>query len=881
MKKQETTVTIEGHELRLTSLEKVLYPVTGFTKGQVIDYYARIAPVLLPHLRDRPLTLKRYPNGVDGEFFYEKRAPKYRPKWFKTAAVASERDPTGKIDYCLVNDLASLTWVANLADLELHPFLAKRQDVECPTQIMFDLDPGAPADVTDCAEVAFWIREAMEKLGLRCFVKSSGSKGLQIHVPLNTPTTYATTKPFARAFAVAMTEAHPDRVVYDMKKALRPGKVLIDWSQNDSSKTTICVYSLRARPHPFVATPLTWDEVKACRDRDDPKIVLFESEQVLKRVEKKGDLFADVLTLKQMLPKKAMEVVATLSRENFPAKLPAAKSHGRKTTGKGLAAYEAKRDFQKTSEPRGTKKAPSSRDALFAIQKHDASRLHYDFRLAMDGVLKSWAVPKGIPTQKGEKHLAVEVEDHPMDYAKFEGIIPEGNYGGGTVMVWDIGTWHLLGGTPVEAHKSGLLHFELKGKKLQGEWSLIRMNRGRSSKNEWLLLKSGESVTAVSAKADDSSALTHRSMARIAREKDATWRSSREKKPGPPPEDPGPAPKEKSKGGRVAPAADPAELASRFVEPMKCLPREAVPTGPDWLYELKFDGYRAQAIVRGGEALLLSRNRKALNGRFPDLAAEVAKLPVRDAVLDGEVVALDHDNRPSFQLLQNYEQGPPLLYYFFDLISVDGENLAGRPLEERKARLQKVLAGVSPRLLFSGALPGSAEQVWATIRQRRLEGIIAKRRKSLYEPGERSGQWVKIKAINQQDFIIGGFTEPKGGRAHFGALLIGVYEKKQLRFCGKVGTGFDRKLLSSLHAQMKKLRAESCPFFNLPEASAGRWGGGVTASEMKRCTWVKPLLVAEVQFTEWTGDGSLRHPSFLGLRDDIPPRDVHRETPRQ
>jgi len=305
MKKQEGTFKVDGRELHLTRLEKALYPQTGFTKGQVIDYYIRIAPVLLPHLRDRPLTLKRYPNGVTEEFFYEKRAPKYRPGWFKTAAVASEHDPTGKIDYCLVNDLSSLVWVANLADLELHPFLAKKQNVECPTQIVFDLDPGAPADVTDCAEVALWIRDVFGKMKLKCFVKSSGSKGLQIHVPLNTPTSYDITKPFARAFAVGMQEAHPERIVYDMKKALRPGKVLIDWSQNDASKTTILAYSLRAKTRPFVAAPLTWDEVIRCFKKDDSKHIFFETEQVLKRVKKMGDLFAEVLTLKQKLPKAA------------------------------------------------------------------------------------------------------------------------------------------------------------------------------------------------------------------------------------------------------------------------------------------------------------------------------------------------------------------------------------------------------------------------------------------------------------------------------------------------------------------------------------------------------------------------------------------------
>jgi bifunctional non-homologous end joining protein LigD len=877
MKKQETTVTIEGRELRLTSLDKVLYPETGFTKGQVIDYYARISPVLLPHLKDRPLTLKRYPNGVDQEFFYEKRAPKYRPAWLKTAAVSSAHDPTGKIDYCLANDLPSLTWAANLADLELHPFLARRQNVERPTQIMFDLDPGAPADVTDCAEVAFWIRDAMEKLGLQCFIKSSGSKGLQLHIPLNTPTSYDITKPFARAFAVAMQAAHPDRVVYDMKKSLRPGKVLIDWSQNDSSKTTICVYSLRARPHPFVAAPLTWDEVAACRQKKNPRLVFFESDAVLKRVEKMGDIFADVLTLRQKLPRQAAENIEHSLKET---KAPRAKKSSARATktkpGNLLQEYKAKRDFQKTSEPRGAKKSPTSDAALFVIQKHDASRLHYDFRLAMDGVLKSWAVPKGIPTKKGEKHLAVEVEDHPMDYANFEGIIPEGNYGGGTVMVWDTGTYRMLGGTPLEAWKSGLLHFELRGKKLNGEWSLIRMDRGRSDKPEWLLLKSGANTAAISKKSDDRSALTRRSMSKIARDKDASWQSHRPASHGGKPEK---APLKKKVADRKKPGAEtPRELASRFVEPMKCLPREELPTGGDWLYELKFDGYRSLAILHKKQALLLSRNRKSLNARFPDLADEVVKIPAREAVLDGEIVALDEHQRPSFQILQNYEDNPPLLYYFFDLLSLEGQDLTGEPLETRKAKLQKLLEGVSPRLLFSGELPGGPEKIWRAIQAQHLEGIVAKRRTSLYESGARSGQWVKVKAIHQQDFVIGGFTEPKGGRSHFGALLIGVYEKAGLRFCGKVGTGFDQKRLASLHREMMKLQAPRCPFVNLPEPRTGRWGGGVTAAEMKRCTWIDPRLVCEVRFTEWTGDGSLRHPAFTGLRDDVPARDVHRES---
>jgi bifunctional non-homologous end joining protein LigD len=902
MKPQSGTFKIDGRELKLTHLEKVLYPEVGFTKGQVIDYYIRAAPVLLPHLKDRPLTLKRYPNGVDGEFFYEKRAPKYRPDWLQTAEVPSAHDPTGHINYCLANDLSSLVWAANLADLELHPFLAKKQNVECPTQIVFDLDPGAPADATDCAEIALWIRAALEKLELKCFIKSSGSKGLQIHIPLNTPTSYEITKPFARAFAVAMQEAHPDRVVYDMKKTLRPGKVLIDWSQNDSSKTTILVYSLRAKPQPWVATPLTWEEVATCFKKDDPQAVLFDSEKALKRIDKMGDLFAELLTLKQKLPKDAAQKIVELIKTN-PA-VPATKSKAGKKAAPAAATekaddaesgpaslnkYHAKRDFQQTREPQGVKKAPTSEASLFVIQKHDASHLHYDFRLSMGGVLKSWAVPKTIPTQKGEKHLAVEVEDHPLDYANFEGIIPAGNYGGGTVMVWDTGTYQMLGGTPLEAHQQGLLHFQLKGKKLNGEWSLIRTDRAPSDKPKWLLLKSGESVKPISAKLDDSSALTHRTMAKIAKEKDASWQSNRgnalkshpiETKASPAPKKTiSKAPAASAKPPEQAPEKSLAPLARKFVEPMKCRPREEVPEGEDWLYELKFDGYRSLAICERGEALLMSRNRKTLNPRFPGLAAEVAKLPVRNAILDGEIVAMDANNRPSFQILQNYEQGPPLLYYFFDLLELDGIDYTQQPLEVRRDKLQKLLKNVSPQLLFSGELSGTAQEVWKLIQKERLEGIIAKRRASVYEVGERSGQWAKIKAINQQDFVIAGYTEPQGSRSHFGALLVGVFEGKQLRFCGKVGTGFNQKMLASLFGQMEKLKVGKCPFFNLPTPRSDRWGGGITASEMKRCTWLQPKLIAEVQFTEWTGDGSLRHPSFLGLRDDIAATDVRRETP--
>lgn len=298
----ESEIEIEGKRLRVSNLDKVLYPKAGFTKADVIDYYIRIAPVLLPHLKNRALTLKRYPNGVEGPFFYEKRCPTHRPPWVKTAAVWSEGN-NANINFCLANDLPTLVWAANLADLELHTYLAYGRTPLKPTMVVFDLDPGPPATIVECCQVALWFREIFAEWKLECYAKTSGSKGMQLYIPLNTPTTFDKTKPFAHALAERLEREHPKLVVSRMAKNLRKGKVFVDWSQNDNSKTTVCVYSLRAKDRPTVSTPVTWDEVKACLASKDPSQLVFETEATLKRVEKHGDLFAPVLTQKQKLPK--------------------------------------------------------------------------------------------------------------------------------------------------------------------------------------------------------------------------------------------------------------------------------------------------------------------------------------------------------------------------------------------------------------------------------------------------------------------------------------------------------------------------------------------------------------------------------------------------
>ncbi len=294
---------VEDRKIQVSNLDKVLYPKVGFTKGQVIDYYIRIAPVLLPHLKDRPLTMKRYPDGVEGEFFYEKNCPEHRPKWVQTAKVWSEGNQR-IMDYCLANDLPTLVWAANLADLELHTSLSRKNKIERPTMMVFDLDPGAPANIVQCCQVGLWLRDLLGQMKLKSFAKTSGSKGLQIYVPLNTAVTYDKTKNLSLALAQYLEREHADLVTSNMSKAVRKGKVFVDWSQNDEHKTTICAYSLRAREEPTVSTPVAWNEVENCIKKKKADLLRFRSDQVLARVEKRGDFFEPVEEMKQKLPKK-------------------------------------------------------------------------------------------------------------------------------------------------------------------------------------------------------------------------------------------------------------------------------------------------------------------------------------------------------------------------------------------------------------------------------------------------------------------------------------------------------------------------------------------------------------------------------------------------
>jgi bifunctional non-homologous end joining protein LigD len=845
---KKNILKVDGRELELTNLDKVMYPKAGFTKGQVIDYYTRIAPYILPHLKDRPVTLKRYPDGVSSEHFYEKNAPSFTPAWVNRFPVSSET--RGKtINYILINDLPTLIWSANLANLEIHPFLSAAPEIDVPTMVVFDLDPGEGADILSSCKAALLVKELLERLKLKSFVKVSGSKGIHLHVPLNTPVTYDMTQPFARSIAVALENEHPDFIVSEMAKAKRTGKVLIDWSQNSRYKSTVAVYSLRAtHDRPYVAAPLTWKELQSALKKADASSLFFDPEQVLRRAQESGDLFAPALKLKQKLPEPFMQL------GSFAPERPVSNDAG------ALAQYRQKRDFTKTPEPPPSIPQPSRQGGrrLYVIQKHAASHLHYDLRLELGGTLKSWAVPKGPPLELRQTRLAMETEDHPMEYAKFEGIIPKGEYGGGTVMVWDVGTYELIDGN----YWKGKLHIFIDAVKLKGEWVLTRRDDGDGKRNAWLMIKVGEGMKKLPAKKENASALTRRTMEEIAAANDAVWHSNRndDGKPSTP----------KPQTTIDLSALPPARKG--FIQPMMATSVASLPDHEkQWMYEIKLDGYRCLALKEGRRVTLFSRRGNSLNEDFPAVAKALEPLP-EQTMIDGEIVALDEQGRPSFNALQNRRSGKqPLHYYVFDLLSYQGRSLLGVELQKRRELLRAILPA-SSTVIFSEDFQTPADQLLKSARELRLEGVVAKRADSLYEPGKRSRLWVKYKIQQGQEFVVGGY---KIGNP-LDCLLIGYYDKGKLLFLDKVRNGLTPWLRKELHQKLKPLETKVCPFANLPERKTRL--GAVTKEEMKNCRWLRPEIVAQIEYGEWTADNHLRHPQFAGLREDKDPQEVVRET---
>lgn len=484
-----------------------------------------------------------------------------------------------------------------------------------------------------------------------------------------------------------------------------------------------------------------------------------------------------------------------------------------------LTGYKKKRSFDQSPEPKARIVKPG-KSLIFVVQKHHARSLHYDLRLELDGVLKSWAVPKGPPQSPQEKRLAIMVEDHPYDYKDFEGVIPAGNYGAGLVEIWDQGTYEVADAKSLKQSQSlmraglkkGHVRLVLKGLKLQGEYSLIHTARP-GAPNAWLFIKAGE--------------------------KKANTRSKKKKND---------------------------EMPSS-VKPMLAQIADQPFSNKDWLFEIKWDGYRALAMIKQGKVELLSRNQESFNKKFAPIVIALKNNISHDVILDGEIVALDSHGRSQFQLLQNYprESKSELVYYVFDLLYFDGEDLRDRPLIERKEKLELLLAPLKKTpIRYSDHIKGQGLKFFSEAVKLELEGIMAKRALSAYYMG-RSKDWLKIKTKNRQEVIICGYTEPKGSRAHFGSLLLGVYRGSDLLYIGRVGTGFSDALLKNLMVQFAKIKRKTSPF----KEKLPRIAGAVT--------FLKPILVCEVSFSEWTHEGLLRHPVFLGLRIDKDPHEVVKE----
>ncbi len=796
------TVQVDGHRIALTHLRKVLYPATGTTKSDVITYFAEIAHVMVPHLADRPVTRKRWPDGVTTAPFFHKDLPKGTPSWVTRRTI---RHSDGPKAYPIVDSPATLVWLGQIAALELHvpqwtfgsdgdatgEITEEAFDVARPNRLVFDLDPGPGVELAQCAEVARAVRDRMA--GTALVPVTSGSKGIHLYSWLDGSLTSDEASDYARQIAEAIEHDMPALVVSRMAKSLRRGKVFIDWSQNNGSKTTIAPYSLRGRSHPTVAAPRSWEELA------DPELRHLEYTEVLELLDRAPE------------PMRGLETGRSDGAETRGVRRRA----GRRDTK--LDTYRSMRSADKTPEPvPDPGLLPHGDDDTFVIQEHHARRLHYDFRLERDGVLVSWAVPKGVPETSGRNHLAVHTEDHPMDYADFAGEIPKGEYGGGTVSIWDRGTYD------TEKWRDDEVIVVLHGGKARGRYALIRTG----GKN-WLMHRMK----------DQSAAPKHY---------DGSPRSVPPvpAKPPSPPTDLRPM---LATAGAVGDVSD----------------------GAGWRFEGKWDGIRAIATVGPDGLTLHSRTGNDVTNTYPELAVLADLLEGHTAVLDGEIVALEA-GRTSFHELQqrmNLVRGRdvarlmrtvPVQYWLFDVLYLDGISLLDKRYEDRRRILEALplhgqVCQVPPQL------PGTVREALRDSADRRWEGIVAKRADSTYQPGRRSRHWIKIKNFRDLEVVVVGWSPGSGRRAGtIGSLLLAVPDATgALRYAGKVGTGFTDAVLDQLMDTLAPLRAERSSVADT-----------VPRAEAADAVWVRPELVGEVKYGQWTPDRRLRATSWRGLRPD-------------
>jgi DNA ligase D-like protein (predicted ligase)/DNA ligase D-like protein (predicted polymerase)/DNA ligase D-like protein (predicted 3'-phosphoesterase) len=738
--------------VKLTNAEKVLYPAAGTTKADVFDYYVRVSEFMLPHLAGRPTTRKRWPNGVDEPSFFEKQLAASAPEWLPRGSITHK---SGTTTYPIIDSVDGLAWIAQQAALEVHvpQWRFDGPDQGPATRLVFDLDPGGGVTMAQLAKVARAVRDLVADVGLTTYPVTSGSKGMHLYCPLDKPVSSRGASVLAKRVAQQLESSMPKLVTSTMTKSVRAGKIFVDWSQNNGSKTTIAPYSLRGREQPTVAAPRSWDEL------DDKKLRQLRYDEVLERVERDGDLLG-ALDADARMPDK-------------------------------LSKYRSMRDAGKTPEPVPSGKPAAGHGNSFVIQEHHARRLHYDFRLERDGVLVSWAVPKNLPETTAVNHLAVHTEDHPLEYGSFEGTIPKGEYGGGKVVIWDSGTYD------TEKFRDDEVIVTLHGQRISGRYALIQTDG-----NQWLAHRMKDQHVF---DFDESAPMlaTHGSVAKL--------------------------------------------------------------TASQWAFEAKWDGYRLLVDADHGKVRLRSRSGRDLTAEFPQLRSLADDLTEHHAVLDGEVVALDASGVPSFSEMQNRKRATRIEYRAFDLLYLDGRSLLRATYRDRRKLLETLASGGG--LTVPDLLPGNGAEALEYSRTQRWEGVIAKKRDSTYQPGRRSASWVKDKYWNTQEVVIGGWRAGEGGRSSgIGSLLIGIPSSQGLHFAGRVGTGFTERDLDNLKKTLKPLHTDESPF-----------DAKLSTQDAKGVTFVRPTLVGEVRYSEWTSDDRLRQPSWRGLRPDKEPDQVVRE----
>ena len=715
--------------VKLTNPDKVLYPATGTTKAEVFDYYLAVAQAMLPHIAGRPVTRKRWPNGVEQADFFEKQLASSAPDWLRRGSVTHR---SGTTTYPIIDTAEGLAWIAQQASLEVHvpqwrfdaggvgDGTGGRSGVGDgtagepgpATRIVFDLDPGEDVTFRQLCEVAHEVKGYVEDIGLTAYPLTSGSKGLHLYVPLAEPISSQGASVLAKRIALALEKTMPKQVTATMTKSLRAGKVFLDWSQNSAAKTTIAPYSMRGRAEPTVAAPRTWAEI------EDPDLRHLSFVEVLERVERDGDLLADL-----------------------DEPLPGADR---------LTTYRSMRDAGKTPEPVPAASPAVGQDNTFVIQEHHARRLHYDFRLERDGVLVSWAIPKNLPETTSVNHLAVHTEDHPLEYATFEGDIPAGEYGGGKVIIWDFGTYEaekfrdpgVDGDKPIDGRKGEVI-VTLNGAKVQGRYALIQTG----GKN-WLAHRMKEQPVATT---DDLKPMlaTHGSVTKL--------------------------------------------------------------TPGSWAFEGKWDGYRLLVDLDHGELMLRSRSGRDVTAEFPQLRSLAADLADHHLVLDGEIVALDAKGVPNFGAMQNRASGSNIEFWAFDLLALDGRSLLRAKYRDRR-KLLELVAQDGP-LIVPDLLDGDGAEAMRYVRAHGYEGVVAKKWDSTYQPGRRSQSWIKDKVWLTQEVVIGGWRAGEGGRSSgIGALVVGVPGPDGLQFAGRVGTGFTDKMLKDLRSTLAPLETAESPF---------------------------------------------------------------------